>query len=843
MASTNTAAAYIQTAVNNELETLLSTGDGNRNNQLNESAFKIGTLPIPRDDKQAMLEDAANRLGIPENEALGTIKSGLDAGEKNPRSMEGIGDGGTVRIHATTRPSKPYKARTSVHVPALEPDVLARLETAQKALTARWPVPELAERGFTLELAQEFGFGLAQNGDTLIPASDPNGRIVALKRRHCAPNADPRYSWAAGGKGLPATCSPTYGNAGTAFWIEGELSALVAWAALRQAGLNIDVQGLGGTSGKPWDVGHKHVLIYCDGDEAGIQALEKWAKIALEAGARSVKTLEPLPDLEDFCDIAARDGLEALSTTLKTMIATTAEVDPWPDPEPFTDALEPVPALHLELMPEPFRASCAETATDLSIPFEFVAVPALATFGNFIGRRVGLRLKRHSEWTVYGNSYVALVGPPSSLKSPTLEAALRPVRAVEATARAKYLQQKNEDAANTMILESKLNALKSTANKEHKGLSEGERRNLIAETLSSLAKSETTEPRFVLNDITDSKLIRVLSENPNGIQFVRDEFSGFLEQIERGEHFSKPLYLELWSGDAHYTLDRVGDGSGENTIRVDGGCLGITGGIQPSKMQKYLSESYAQGSSDGFFARFLPCWPDSFGEFVFSDRWADGDARKKANALYRWVADTDFTKQGAIKFVDRFADSSDEDAPTRPPYYTLDDEAYTIFEEFYTERMRTMKRDGFGDPNDEFTGKSGKHLGTLALTLHVIRVQSGEIAPGPVDAQTMLMAIGWLEFYAAHWKKIMSLAKQSSPGAMLAARVKRGEVTDEMTVREIGRKQWAGLRTPELVQVALDHLEASGWLKLEDASSGGRPSVIVRLNPKLEGLKAGGLNV
>ena len=145
-----------------------------------------------------------------------------------------------------------------------------------------------------------------------------------------------------------------------------------------------------------------------------------------------------------------------------------------------------------------------------------------------------------------------------------------------------------------------------------------------------------------------------------------------------------------------------------------------------------------------------------------------------------------------------------------------------------------MTRDGFGNPEDEFTGKTGKQLGSIALILHAAQIHTCEIEPGPVNEATLLQAIGWLEFFEGHWKKIMSLAKQTSPASMLADRIVKGDVIEGMKVRELERKQWSGLRTAAQVGTALRGLEEAGWLRLEDVSEGSRPSLAVRLNPNLK---------
>jgi putative DNA primase/helicase len=85
---------YVKGAINAELARLANTSGG-RNDQLNKSAFALGTLvgagELAYDKAEELLFDAATENGYVEkdgaSEARATIKSGLDAGVKEPRKI------------------------------------------------------------------------------------------------------------------------------------------------------------------------------------------------------------------------------------------------------------------------------------------------------------------------------------------------------------------------------------------------------------------------------------------------------------------------------------------------------------------------------------------------------------------------------------------------------------------------------------------------------------------------------------------------------------------------------------------------------------------------------------
>jgi predicted P-loop ATPase len=86
--------AYALRTLSSCCEIVASASEGTRNHTLNTNAFLVGTIlgaswphGLSRGECESRLWQAAQRAGLTEREALRTIKSGLDAGVKRPRSM------------------------------------------------------------------------------------------------------------------------------------------------------------------------------------------------------------------------------------------------------------------------------------------------------------------------------------------------------------------------------------------------------------------------------------------------------------------------------------------------------------------------------------------------------------------------------------------------------------------------------------------------------------------------------------------------------------------------------------------------------------------------------------
>lgn len=84
-------AAYVLNAVEGECAGIAGAHVGGRNATTNRGAFSLGQLvgagALDRGEAETRLLNAAMAAGLPESEARPTIRSGLDAGERQPRSI------------------------------------------------------------------------------------------------------------------------------------------------------------------------------------------------------------------------------------------------------------------------------------------------------------------------------------------------------------------------------------------------------------------------------------------------------------------------------------------------------------------------------------------------------------------------------------------------------------------------------------------------------------------------------------------------------------------------------------------------------------------------------------
>ena len=265
---------------------------------------------------------------------------------------------GTFTYFTPTQLRSPTTSQTlaTLHEPVLKKPTFEwhlplrrhQLETHQRRAAKLTEVPEaLAGRGFTVSDCKRLDI-VNENGNAIFPILGPNGLALTLKCRFAVPNPH-RYEYVTPGRGTPAWCSPDIRQSTTVFVVEGELNGKMCWLVLRSQDNRIGVMGTAGTHGLLYlDVlEDKTVYVYADGDEAGNEACQRWAKQALGAGAKEVFVLEPWPI--DACDIAGALGKAALRKRLawspKRRFVSTESFGAASAPGAIPPALKQIPSL------------------------------------------------------------------------------------------------------------------------------------------------------------------------------------------------------------------------------------------------------------------------------------------------------------------------------------------------------------------------------------------------------------------------------------------------------------------------------------------------------------------
>lgn len=503
---------------------------------------------------------------------------------------------------------------------------------------------------------------------------------------------------------------------------------------------------------------------------------------------------------------------------------TAADYDqaPWPAPKPLPDGLRPVQPLPEALLPTALKPWLCDIAERLQVPLEFPAVAALVALASVIGNQVRIRPKARDDWTVTPNLWGAVVGRPGAMKSPALDEALKPLRRLILAA---------EEAHTTAMggwlftKESYQATLTATRDKMKQAAKKGDSLEGFRDVLSTSAPDAPTERRYLVNDATVEKLGELLTENPYGLLLFRDELTGWLRALDDERRANdRAFFLEAWNGNGSYTYDRIERG----TIKIPVVTTSVLGGIQPGPLQMYLRGALGSGmADDGLLQRIqLLVYPDLPPAWTYVDRWPETTAKKQAFAVFKSLS----TLQAHPFDGDR-----DDDGRPLPRFNAPGQQFFATWLEDLHHEIRSGSLDH--PALESHLVKHASLMPSLALVFHLAdwAAREGVTLPSRVCLAHARQAAAWCQFLWEHAQRIYGLGVQDT--ALRARTVMRhlakGDLPHEFTAKDVYHRHWSGLDSAHAVEEPLDLLEHLGWLRSHTHPTGGRPTTVFVVNPRI----------
>jgi Protein of unknown function (DUF3987) len=488
----------------------------------------------------------------------------------------------------------------------------------------------------------------------------------------------------------------------------------------------------------------------------------------------------------------------------------------WRNPDPLPDGLLPVAPFDMAFLPEAIRAWVADCADLKQCPPEFVAIPAMVALAATIGRKISIRPQRNTDWSEVANLWGMIVGPSGEMKTPAMNDAIKPLRRLEMEAR-----KSNEVALKAFAFDAENHKLRVEAGqKRFKDLL---KKDPDAEPPSPLVEPfEPKARRYIVDDATYEKLGDILVNNANGVLAFRDELMSLLRPLDREENAAaRGFFLTAWGGKEGYTFDRIIRG----TQHIEAACLSLLGGTQPGRIADFVERSIDGGQGDdGMLQRFgLAVWPDS-GAWREVDRYADGLARQSAFAVFQ-----------RLNALDPYAVGAVQDQYDPIPHLKFDSEAQEVFSTWHR-HLETCVLRGDDNLSTALKGHFSKYrklVPALALINHLVddRDDCGDIGKGAIER-----AIDFSRYLETHARRIYASGAQNEAAAAKAilTHVKRGDLREGFTAREVHQRGWSNLSSIDRVKAALDLLVDLGWLadKVVKRLEGGRPTVTYLINPR-----------
>ncbi len=521
-------------------------------------------------------------------------------------------------------------------------------------------------------------------------------------------------------------------------------------------------------------------------------------------------------------DISPQEMTAALREKLKKMerIAYSTGEDA-PRPLPLGAALLPVLPFDTAWLPAPFAGWISDIAERMQCPAEFPAVAAMAALSSVAGRRFCIQPKTQDEgYTEFPHLWAMLIGSPSLMKSPAMQAAMRPLRELERLACKEYDCRELERQTAEIAAKIKRGALEAEARKAAKNGEPFDYAQLI-----SPAEGETTPlRRFIVNDASIEALGEVLRDNPTGTLLYQDELAGLLALLEKdGNQSLRAFLLQAWSGKEGFTFDRIGRGR----RHVESCAVSLLGSIQPGVIATHVRAANGHtAGADGFLQRFsLMVWPDVSKHWEDIDRPLDAEAEWEATDVFHAfenITTAQLTQKGVKPGRDGI------------PTYRFAPEAQEHFGTWRHELEHRLRSGTLAPAMEAHLGKYRKLVPALALLIH-----AAEIPGGDVSLSALQRALSWARYLESHAARVFASGAVAESTAVhtLLKKLCDGSagLPSEFKARDVRRKGWAGLARPEEAESACELLAEHRWLiaTVQPSSSfGGRPTTIYHLNPQ-----------
>jgi putative DNA primase/helicase len=482
----------------------------------------------------------------------------------------------------------------------------------------------------------------------------------------------------------------------------------------------------------------------------------------------------------------------------------------WPAPKPLPSGLLPVAAFDLDFLPAKISPWVADIADRMQCPIDFVAIPAVVALGSVLGRKIGIRPQQKTDWTEVPNLWGFIVGRPGALKSPAMTEALKPMKRLEADAR-----KENDDALKAFAKELALHKITKDegAKAARKAIKSGDD---AADFIDVDEPEQPKAKRYVVNDTSYEALGEILADNPNGVLAFRDELVSLLKTLDREEYAAaRGFFLTAWNGTSGYTFDRIMRGK----THIEAACLSLMGSTQPGRISEYMRRATAGGAGDdGLIQRFsLLVWPDQGAEWKEVDRFPDTAARQTALATF-----------GSFGSFDPLAIGAQTDDYESLPFLHFDSDAQGVFSGWRAELEVRLRSGNMHPALESHLAKYRKLVPSLALINHL-----ADGGAGSVDEAAILRSITFSEYLETHAKRAYAAGTEAETATAktIIAHIRKGDLPDGFTARDLWRNKWSGLDDLDQVKVSLDLLSDFDWLAPATIQTGGRPRTTYSVNP------------
>ncbi len=496
--------------------------------------------------------------------------------------------------------------------------------------------------------------------------------------------------------------------------------------------------------------------------------------------------------------------------------------DTWPKPDMrlIHDDRLPAPKLDDDVLPAGWANWITGEAAARACPRDYVAAGLIGAASGWIGN--ARRVAATSDWNEPANLWLALIGAPSTNKTPALRPIIDASRKVErddeCVWREKFTKYKC-DAETADAVDKTWREAVRAAVKDAKAPPD--------RPPNAEAPNEPRMPRVMAMNITTESLQLVLAENPRGLLYVRDELAGWFGGFDKygGKGDDRSFYLQCWNGDT-YVSDRVKFNG--VPLRIEHASLSIVGGMVPDRLREVLADT-----DDGLVERKLFIWPEPAPITPLCDRGTTDAAERRVKL------------QNAAKRLHTLEMGADDHGTPAPHAQSLDTQARKLFDEQRQEQMQ-LARAASGLAAGWY-GKNPGRLLRLALVFDLLAWAArddGAADSVSVSADAIVRAGGYMDYASAMFERViagLAISHAQADAAQIARHVlaiiraaplrARLKPLNERSLYQ--RRGFAWARDAKRRADAFRVLQDDGWLRAAQTDNQGSPRGDWQINPLL----------
>jgi Protein of unknown function (DUF3987) len=413
-----------------------------------------------------------------------------------------------------------------------------------------------------------------------------------------------------------------------------------------------------------------------------------------------------------------------------------------------------VPEFPFDILPGVLRNYVGSQAEAIGVDPSAMAMSALTAISGSLDHRFAVKMMRGGDWWEHPRLWTLLCGDPSTKKTPCANAATHPLEIHQADLRRDYEARRRD--------------YERAKEAKQKGVEEPD-----------------PPVRYVVFDTTVEKLGDIIARSDKGLLVKRDEFSGWIGDLERYGGGARQgasgrgFWLKAYDGGS-YGVDRVGRGE----IHIGNLSVSLLGGVQPER----LSELHGL-TPDGLLQRFAPVMMRA------ATLARDIDNAADVQNYYKLVTMLIGARHRRMRLTNAALAAMDELR------------AYL----FKLEQASGALANGF----QGFVGKLSGLAGRLAV---VLRMASDPEYPfHEIDAEVVVNVRALiLDFILPHAREFYRTAEEISDGERIR-KIASWLITSKRTLvnsRDFARNVWCLRGLPLLdLQKQVSPLVAAGWLE------------------------------